>query len=109
MIGIGDDVHDIIDGGWRKIWVQSSHRFDQAILQDDNSVVIPLWIVSVGRDVHAVGVVPARLAEPVEGKIFELVFCDNLRFAPKQESPCFGPIWDQIRPFGGLRLNRIEE
>jgi hypothetical protein len=76
MIGIGDDVHDIIDGELRKIRIQSSHRLGQAIFQDDNSVVIPLRIVSVGRDVHAVGVLPTRLAEPVVGKLFELGFVE---------------------------------
>ena len=76
MIRVGDDVHDIIDGGLRKIRIQSSHRLGQAIFQDDNSVVIPLRIVPVGRDVHAVGVVPASVTEPVEGKLFELVFVD---------------------------------
>lgn len=48
MIGIGDDVHDIIDGGLWKIRIQSSHRLGQAIFQDDNSVVISFWSVSIG-------------------------------------------------------------
>ena len=48
MIGIGDDMHHIIDGRLRKIRIQSSHRLGQAIFQDDNAVVIPLRIVTVG-------------------------------------------------------------
>lgn len=38
MIGIGDDVHDIVDDGVRKIRIQS---LGQAIVQDCNSVVVP--------------------------------------------------------------------
>ncbi|QDV64060.1 hypothetical protein [Crateriforma conspicua] len=77
MNGIGVNVLDIIDGRLRKIRIQSSHCFGQSIFIDDESIVIPFWIVSVGRYVHAVSICTARLAEPVERKLFELAFCDH--------------------------------
>ena len=54
--------------------VQPRHRLAQAPKQNHLAVIAPLWRIAIGRHGWAMHHLPARLAQPAQRFLFELVF-----------------------------------
>ena len=60
-----------------QLWVEPRQRIPQPLLQDDLPEVVALGVGGARGDVRAVCYVPADIAQPVEGGLFNVAFGDG--------------------------------
>lgn len=79
MHGRGGDVRRIRQGGLRQLRIDALQRGQQPLLQDHIVIARPLRSRAIGGDVRAMRIAPARVLEPRDGELLELVFSDQIR------------------------------
>ena len=74
MIGLGDLVRYLFEGGFRNGGVEAMQRGAELIGQQHFAVVAALGRVAVGGDIGTMEVIPAGVLEPSDGELFEMIF-----------------------------------